>query len=39
MVVVNESIAACAQTKTTTNKIKMTNNVRGGIRENFKKDL
>ena len=39
MVVMNESIAACVQTKTTTNKMKTTNIDCGGIMGNFKKDL
>ena len=39
MVVINEYIAACAQTKTTRNKMKTTNIDFGGIMGNFKKDL
>ena len=39
MVVINESIAACVKTKTTTNKMKTTNNDCGGIWRNFKKGL
>ena len=39
MVVMNEAIAACAQKKKTTNKIKTTNIDCGRIMGNFKKDL
>jgi hypothetical protein len=36
MVVMNESIVACAQKRRQQNKMKMTNNDCGGIRGNFK---